>query len=155
MSIIIDKLYSSIPNGIVGRKRGITTSERLLRAAFADALSKAIGSGRGAQSRAAERLGISRQAVSLYLNQKATAGPDILRRACDIWKFALSIEGTTVDASSIAAHLDPRLEPIQISLFRALTLVEGRQLKVEVLKKSAYGLDLRVSIDFEKKARGQ
>ena len=139
----------------MGRKRGIPTSEHLLRAAFASALYKAIGTQRGAQSRAAEKLGISRQAVNLYLNQKATPGPDILRRACDTWKLVLEIEHTTIDASSFSAHLGPRLEPQQISLFRALTLVEDKQLKVEVMKKSADTLDLKVSIYFKRKARNQ
>lgn len=114
----------------MGRRPGTSRSERLLRAAFAAALSQAIGSERGAQSRAATALGTSRQAISLYLKQRATPGPDILHRACEIWSLELQIEGTTTKAGTFPVRKIPKTEVQQTPLFAALNSFEDRQLRV-------------------------
>lgn len=137
----------------MGRRPGISTSERLLRAVFAAELSVAIGSDRGAQSRAATALGVSRQAVSLYLKQKATPGPDVIRRACEIWSLVLEVEGTTTKASSFPVRTLRKVEGQQASLFEALKAFDDRQLRIQVLRKSADSLELKVSIDFDSKKR--
>ena len=132
----------------MGRKAGISRSERLLRAAIARALTEAVGVGRGAQSTAAKRLGISRQAVSLYVRQKATPSSENLRRMCEILKLPLNIEGATFDLSGFSPK-PPSKVPVQRSLFEALSDVEDQQLDVKVLRKRAHSIDLQVSIDFK------
>lgn len=136
----------------MGRKPGIPDSERLLRAELARALSSVIGGGRGAQSRAAKQLGISRQALSLYLLQKATPGSEILRRAFAIWNLSLDLRGTKFDSASFASseNSDKAAIPEQLSMFEALSTVDNQQLDVQVLRKGAHTIDLKVSIDFRK-----
>ncbi|MGO9337626.1 MAG: helix-turn-helix domain-containing protein [Terriglobales bacterium] len=131
----------------MGRRSGISRSERLLRAEIARALSTAIGGSRGAQSSAAEQLGISRQAISLYIQQKSTPSSEILRRMCQTLKLTLNVEGATVDLSAFAQET-PDKTPVQTSLFDALSDVGDQKLDVKVLRKRAQSLDLQVTIDF-------
>jgi transcriptional regulator with XRE-family HTH domain len=131
----------------MGRRAGISWSEKLLRAEIARALSAAIGGSRGAQSSAAEQLGVSRQAMSLYIRQKATPSSEILRRMCQTLKLSLNVEGATVDLSAFAQKT-PRKTPVQTSLFDALSDVGDQQLDVKVLRKRAQSLDIQVTIDF-------
>lgn len=139
---------SNVNNNIqMGRKTGISRSERLLRAEIARALAAAIGGKRGAQSSAAEQLGISRQAMSLYIQQKATPSSKNLRRMCQILKLSLNVEGASLDFSSFAKKA-PIKTPVQTSLFDALSDVGDQQLDVKVLRKRAQSLDLQVTIDF-------
>jgi transcriptional regulator with XRE-family HTH domain len=132
----------------MGRKPGISRSEKLLRAKLADALRVAIGSKRGAQARAAKRLGVSAQTVSLYLRQKATPGTEILRRVCAAFKLSLDVEGATLDSNSFEAPLKREAKPMQMSIFEAISDFDDQQLNVTVLRKRARSIDLKVSIDF-------
>jgi predicted transcriptional regulator len=136
----------------VGRKRGIPESERVLRLELARALSSVIGTERGAQSHAAQVLGISRAALSLYLLQKATPGSEILRRILTTWNLTLDILGIKVDASSftVAKPSTDAVVSEQPSLFNAISVIENRQLEVKVIRKDAHSIDLKVSIDFRK-----
>jgi transcriptional regulator with XRE-family HTH domain len=119
-----------------------------LRTEIARALTTAVGAGRGAQSSAAKRLGISRQAISLYVRQKATPSSENLRRMCEILKLPLNIEGAMVDLSSFYPK-SPSKVPVQTSLFEALSDVGDQQLDVKVLRKRTHSIDLQVSIDFK------
>ena len=132
----------------MGRKTGISRSESLLRAEIARALTTAIGSNRGSQSAAAKQIGISRQALNLYIQQKATPSSENLRRMCKILRLSLNVEGATLDAPSFTQKT-PSKTPIQTSLFDALSDVGDQQLDVKVLRKRAQSLDLQVTIDFQ------
>jgi transcriptional regulator with XRE-family HTH domain len=132
----------------MGRKTGISRSESLLRAEIARALVTAIGGKRGAQSAAAKQIGVSRQALNLYVQQKATPSSENLRRMCKILRLSLNIEGATLDVSSFTQKTPSKL-PIQTSLFDALSEVGDQQLEVKVLRKRAQSLSLQVTIDFQ------
>ena len=131
----------------MGRRSGVSVTGQEFRKLFASALSAAIGSDRGAQTRAAEKLGIKRQTVSLYLKGKTTPGWDVVQRAKEIWGLPLEYGGIPVDSRSFPRRPGPRLEPKQLTLFS-----DDRQLEVHVMRKSVDSLDVRVSINF---ARGQ
>jgi hypothetical protein len=133
----------------MGRKLGISTSEKRFRAIFALALSSAIGDQRGAQSRAAEKLGISRQAMSLYLGRKATPNSALLSRVFANWpELSLKVEGIELKSSDYRPT-GPQLSlPLQLTLFDAISEVDNQQLEVEVLRKGVQSIDLKVSIDF-------
>ena len=132
----------------MGRRPGISRSEKLLRAKLAEALAAVIGPKRGAQARAAEQLGISRQAVSLYINGKATPSSEVLRRACAKLNLSLNVEGTTIDANSFDTPPKGSTKSAQLLLFDAISEVENQQLNVLVLRKGPHSIDLEVSIDF-------
>ena len=118
----------------MGRKPGISRSEQLFRAEFAKALSDVIGDDRGAQSRAANRLGISRQAMSLYLGRKATPNSAILSRAFTIWpKLSLNVEGIPLNSNNFNAPQPQAASQVQMLLFDAISGFEDRQLDVKVL----------------------
>lgn len=137
----------------MGRRKGLSTSERLLRETFASELLKAIGNNRGAQLRAAESLGVSRQAISLYLKRKATPGGDILRRACGTWQLDMDVRGLSLNASSFGDRKSEATLPEQRSLFEAISGVDDQQMKVAVLKRSPSSLELKVIIDFDPRIR--
>ena len=87
-------------NVIMGRRPGISNTERLFRAEIARKLLAQIGAKRGARTKAAATLGVCKQAMSLYLNEKATPGSEVLRRACLLWNLSFEVEGTVVNSSS-------------------------------------------------------
>jgi len=133
----------------MGRKSGIPKSEALFREEIARVLSRVIGEERGAQARAAKRLGISRQAMSLYLAKKATPSSAILGRACALWPpLSFRVDEITMDSSSFRSPDPESPSPVQMSLFDAISVVDNRQLEVQVLKKGVDSIDLKVSIDF-------
>ena len=136
--------------GVMGRKPGISRSEDLFRREIARALSAVIGDDRGAQSRAADKLGISRQAMSLYIGKKATPSSAILGRACAIWPHLSfnNVEGIALDSSIFRAPKPQSLPPRQLLLFDAISEVDNQQLQVKVLKKRVNSIDLKVTIDF-------
>jgi hypothetical protein len=133
-----------------GRKLGISRSEQLFRAEFATALSAVIGKDRGAPSRAADKLGVSRQAMSLYLGRKATPNSSILSKAFMVWpKLNLNVEGIPLNSNSFKVPQPQSASPVQMLLFDAISEVEDRQLNVRVLKKGVHSIELKVSIDFK------
>ena|ERR1039458_8639383 len=133
----------------MGRRPGISRSEELFRSEFASAFSSAIGKLRGAQSQAARQLGISRQALSLYLGRKATPNSSILSRAFAIWpELSLDVEGIKLNSDSFKSAQPERSSPLQMLLFDAISEVDNQQLDVRVLKKGVHSIELQVSIDF-------
>jgi transcriptional regulator with XRE-family HTH domain len=137
----------------MGRKAGTNRSEERLREELSRVLSMIIGKTRGAQSAAAERIGISRQALSLYLLKKATPGAEILRRICEIWDLTLNVDGALITKNSEPREAErPIPVPEQLPLFAAISKIDDNSLQVTVVERKADSLDLRVSINFRKKA---
>ena len=136
----------------MGRKPGISAGERLLRAELADELLRAIGTERGAQSRAAETIGIKKQALSLYLRQKSTPGADALRKI--ITTLNLHLPKANLSPATYANASAPESErkraAEQLPLFEAISEVGNGQLDVRVLRKGAHSIDLKVSINFKR-----
>jgi transcriptional regulator with XRE-family HTH domain len=140
----------------MGRRAGVSDTERAFRAHFASALRKVVGGQRGAASAAANQLGISRQALSLYLKGKVTPSADVVRRACTVFKLSMNVRGQLVSSATYEHSVDRlRVEalPLQLPLLpEALQNLSNRQLDVQVLRKIGDALELRVIIDFAKRA---
>ncbi len=133
----------------MGRKPGISRSESLFRAEIASVLKQVIGEKRGAKARAARELGISKQALSLYMARKATPSSAVLGRACARWpSLTFNVEQIKMDSSSFRAPGPRSLEATQLLLFDAISEMGDGQLEVRVLKKKVSSIDLMVSIDF-------
>jgi hypothetical protein len=135
----------------MGRRPGLSSTESAFRQAFAFALRQAIGNDRGAASRAASELLISRQAVSLYLKEKATPSAEIIRRVCKRWSLSIDVRGNIVsDASFATARQGPVEAPaIQLPLITdALQALRDENVKVKITRKIGDSLDLEVKIDF-------
>jgi transcriptional regulator with XRE-family HTH domain len=137
----------------MGRRPGINDSERELRLQFARALWSAIGTRRGSQSKAAARLGVSRQSLHLYLHQKATPGGSVLRRACELWNLSLELPGLTVNSTSFVGGARLRTIHRQMSLLDVIAATPHEHLRVEILKKTPHSVDLRISIDFPERVQ--
>jgi len=130
-----------------GRRPGGSSTEKEFRQQFVAALANAIGADRGAQTRAAEKLGVKRQLISLYLKGDTTPSRDFVRRASELWGFSLSFGGMPVGPESFPHGPRPRIEPQQLELFS-----DDKQLKVVVLRRSVDSVELQVSINFKQQA---
>ena len=135
----------------MGRRPGISSTEMAFRRAFADALRQVIGSERGAASRAAGELRISRQAISLYLKQKATPSAEVVRRACQRWALTLDINGNIVSAASFHKPDQGPIpaSPLQLRLLPdVLDSLNDENVKVKIARKIGESVDLEVRIEF-------
>ncbi len=119
----------------------------MFRKDFADGLAAVVGSRRGAQTRAADQLGVKRQLVSLYLKGETTPGPSIIRRARELWGFPSEYGGLPLEAATLPPRPGPRVQPQQLKLFS-----EDQRLKVIVLRRSVDSVELKVSINFKERA---
>ncbi len=130
----------------MGRKAGVTHNEARLRAHLAIKLRAAIGNKRGSISRIAQELGITKQALSLYLLEKATPSAETLRILCAGLKLRLDIEGAIVSANDPMPQQTQSAE--QLTLFEAISSVDSKQLRVELVNRGSQSMELKVSIDF-------
>ena len=133
----------------MGRRPGVTPNERRLRSQLAAALKKEFGGERGAASQAADRAGISRQAMSLYVHEKTTPSAETLRLILSVLDLQLDIEGAIVSSANFPTRKGPRKADSQRDLFSAIAAVSDGQLKVQVLRKGASSMDLKVTISFD------
>lgn len=135
----------------MGRRAGITATERGFRREFAQALRTSIGTNRGAASRAAAELRISRQAISLYLKEKATPSAEIIRRVCKRWGLTLSVEGLVISEKSYGARRSgPAPAPaLQLPLLPdAIDSLQNKNLQVKIARKVGDLIELELKIDF-------
>jgi transcriptional regulator with XRE-family HTH domain len=133
----------------MGRKAGITHNEQRLRASLAAALRYKFRNERGAATKAAGLTGITRQAISLYMREKATPSSETLRLLCTTLNMKLDIEGAIVSPTG-AEPVNPAA-PEQMNLFEAISAVQDQQLKVEILNRGEQSMELKVSISFVRK----
>lgn len=131
----------------MGRQAGVSEAERRFRKDFAAGLAAVVGSRRGAQTQAANQLGVKRQQVSLYLKGETTPGPDVIRRARELWGFPSEYGGLSLESVSFPRRAGPRVQPQQLKLFS-----DDQQLKVIVLRRSVDSVELKVSINFKERA---
>jgi len=133
----------------MGRRPGTTPNEQRLRSELAAALKREFGNNRGAAARAADRAGISRQAISLYVHQKATPSTETLRLLLSVLNLELNIEGAIVSSTNFPRRKGPRKADSQRDLFSAIAALSDGQLKAHVLRKGASSMDLKVTISFD------
>lgn len=135
----------------MGRHAGTSSTERAFRKAFADALRNMIGNERGGASRAAAELRTSRQAISLYLKEKATPSAELVRRAIKAWNLKMDVDGYVVSESSYIQKSSGPIaaEPLQLSLLsEALDSINDENVKVKIVQRIGDSIALKVNIDF-------
>jgi|SRR5579859_1238282 len=118
-----------------------------LRAEFALQLSNAI---KDVSKRiAAEKLGISRQMLHLYLKGKATPGGEVIEKACAEWKLILTIKGNRFTGGAFASDVKPEKdvsEPHQMSLLDLLGQLKNNQLEAQIVGREGDSFILRLQI---------
>jgi transcriptional regulator with XRE-family HTH domain len=118
-----------------------------LRAEFARQLSEAIKG--TSKNLAANKLGISRQMLRLYLKGKATPGGEVIKKACDEWCLTLSIKGFQFAGEAFASNVKPRGRQDKLSepsLFDLLDKLEKNQIEAEVVGREGDSFYLRFRI---------
>lgn len=131
----------------MGKKAGVSDAEKKFREDFAAGLAVVVGSTRGAQTRTAKLLRVTKQQVSLYLKGNTTPGRDVIYRTRKLWGFPSEYGGVPLDATTFPRQPGLRVQPQQLRLFS-----DDQQLKVVVMRKSVDAVELRVSIHFKEQA---
>jgi transcriptional regulator with XRE-family HTH domain len=120
-----------------------------LRAEFAKQLSAAI---KGISKKlAADKLGISRQMLRLYLKGTATPGGEVIKKACDEWGLSLSIKGFQFAGDAFTSNVKLRGRQDKLpepSLFDLLEKLEKKQVEAEVVGREGDSFYLRFRIKF-------
>lgn len=120
-----------------------------LRTEFASQLSKAIA---GIPKRtAAEKLGVTRQMLELYLKGKSTPGGEVVKKACDEWKLTLSVRGFEFSSDAFAyqpKRKSPAIKATQLSLLELLEKLRNDQLEAKVMGREgdSFYLELRIKV---------
>jgi transcriptional regulator with XRE-family HTH domain len=118
-----------------------------LRAEFSKKLSAAIkGSSR---KLAADKLGISRQMLRLYLKGLSTPGGEVIQKACDEWHLSLSIKGFDFTGEAFVSEAKPRVREARLvepSLFDLLDKLQKNQIEAEVVGREGDSFYLRFRI---------
>jgi transcriptional regulator with XRE-family HTH domain len=116
----------------MAKKKHSNTDE--LRTEFARQLSAAT---KGISKKvAAEKLGISRQMLYLYLKGAATPGGEVVKKACDAWNLTLSIKGLQFSGEAFGSDLKTvraEQEPRQMSLLDLLDKLRNDQLEAKIV----------------------
>jgi transcriptional regulator with XRE-family HTH domain len=125
------------------------TNTDALRAEFASQLNNAI---KGISKKAAaDKLGISRQMLRLYLKGAATPGGEVIKKACDEWNLSLSIKGFHFAAEDFASESKSREKTLtspQLNLLDILEKLQSDQLEAQVVGREgdSFYLKLRIKI---------
>ncbi|HXR38695.1 MAG TPA: hypothetical protein VN776_06365 [Terracidiphilus sp.] len=118
-----------------------------LRAEFARQLSAAIKD--ISKKVAADKLGISRQMLRLYLKAMATPGGEVIKKACDEWHLSLSIKGFQFTGEAFASEVKSRGRQASLpqpGLFDLLDKLEKNQLEAEIVGREGDSFYLRLRI---------
>jgi transcriptional regulator with XRE-family HTH domain len=129
----------------MSKKKHSNTDE--LRAEFALKLSAAVKE--MSRKAAAEKLGISRQMLRLYLKGLATPGGEVIKKACDEWQLSLSVKGFQFSAEDFAARGKKRPkgnETPQMSLLDLLAKLQNDQLEAQIVGREGDSFYLRLRI---------
>jgi transcriptional regulator with XRE-family HTH domain len=125
-----------------------------LRREIARRFREAIGKKQLSQTQAAELLGVKRQTLWLYLNQKATPGGDVLRRACELWGISLTVNGFEFTAGAFGPTPNKSVSQTeQLELFRALEVLYDAKLEAKVVGKRGKYFEVKVLIRAPKEPR--
>ena len=118
-----------------------------LRSEFSEQLSAAI---KGASKRSvAEKLGVSRQMLRLYLKGEATPGGEVIKKACDEWGLSLSIKGFHFTSDAFAGESKPRKrqkKTQQLNLLDLLDRLKSDQLEAQIVGREGDSFYLRLRI---------
>lgn len=113
-------------------------SKRFAQAIKAKGLSKA---------EAARLLGVKRQTLYLYLDQKATPGGEVLKRACELWNITLTVNGFSFSSEAFpASKREPQPVGQQMTIWDVLKGVKSDHLQAKVLGPSGDHFDIQLRI---------
>jgi hypothetical protein len=90
--------------------------------------------------------------LHLYLNEKATPGPDVVVRAMKAWNFKIKYRGRELTAAQLIRSEDKKIEQaseqLPLPLLDAIHSLSEEDIAITLTKKEADSIDLRVSIRF-------
>jgi transcriptional regulator with XRE-family HTH domain len=127
------------------KKKHSNTDE--LRVEFARKLSAATKD--ISRKLAADKLGISRQMLRLYLKGAATPGGEVIKKACDEWNLSLSIKGFLFTGDAFAQDTKTRERQEELpepGLFDLLDKLSKNQIEAEVVGREGDSYYLRFRI---------
>jgi transcriptional regulator with XRE-family HTH domain len=141
----------------------LTPNEKRLRVRLKEVLDKLIPNNRGELSRAAKKIGVKKQSLSLYMRGEATPTPETLRKLCSGLQLDLNILGAIISASDLPARpaRPNKNEQLPLSLAEAISFIPEEHMSVVLLKSRGQLIELKVSIDFSnqpkapKRVKGQ
>jgi len=95
---------------------------------------------------AAKRLGVTRQALWLYLSEKSMPGGKVLERACRLWDLTLTVNGFRFTKESFGPQRPKQPREVQLDLFRAFAEIRPGQIETKLVRVSSSLFELRVKI---------
>jgi transcriptional regulator with XRE-family HTH domain len=95
---------------------------------------------------AAKLLGISRQALWLYLHEKSMPGGSVLERACRLWNLSLNVNGFHFTKESFGPQKKTQFKSEQLNLFRVLDRIRPDQIEAKLVGRVGRFYELRVRI---------
>ena len=100
---------------------------------------------------AAKELGVTRQSLYLYTKGKVSPGPDVVRKAMELWKIDLTYRGYRLSLQDLSVPVGPTLVPpplpVQMTLWDAIKKLDNQSVKVEIKDKNQNSIELNVSIN--------
>lgn len=125
-------------------KRGSSTE---FRQEIALRLKEAILKSGLTKAEAAQKLGVTRQTLWLYLAAKCAPGSEVLKRACQEWKLSLTVKGVTFTPDAFGAPQD-RITTKQLDLLEALDQIRPDQIQTQFVGRIGpfYELRLRIKV---------
>ena len=101
------------------------------------------------QGEAAEQIGVTAQAFSLYMARKVTPSAFVFLKACKRWNLRVVFEGEEFGARKLSKKQKARREsPEQLLLFSALKELGDDNLGIKINRIASDRLDLSLEINF-------
>ena len=125
------------------------SSDTELRNAIVAGLKAALRDFKLTKSDAAQKLGIKRQTLWLYLKGKVTPGGEVLRRAFELWGLKIVLGGYTITKESfgpIVKHQEVARPIEQFSLLDQLENLNSEQLEVEAVGRRGEYFEFKIRI---------
>lgn len=117
------------------------------RQAVANAILRAIRARGLTKSRAAELLGIERQTLWLYLNEKATPGGEVLRKAFEMWDLRIELGNCVITKESFGPKLDAGQRVAeQMSFLDQLEKLRSDQLELTPMGRGGEYFEFKIRI---------
>ena len=124
------------------------SSDAELRKAIAAGLKVALRKFKLTKTSAAEKLGIRRQTLWLYLKAKVTPGGEVLRRAFELWGLKIELAGYVITKESFGPRSELESVPSaeQLSLLDQLEKLDSEQLEVEAIGRRGEYFEFKIRI---------
>jgi transcriptional regulator with XRE-family HTH domain len=128
------------------RKMSKRRTNRVVRHEIATRLREALDLRRLTISEAAKLLGVTRQALWLYVNEKAMPGGRVLERACRKLDLSLTVNGFLITKEAFGPAIAKTAPSEQYELFRAFAEITPDQIETKLVRSSKDLFELRVRI---------